>query len=131
MFNYDHVAISVENLEKSLDFYKLLGFKPYKEYHDDDTDIVMLRLGQARLEVFHFRDEKQLPEHARDLNTDLKTAGVKHFCLNVKDVAAAKAWLVENGLADEDAPIKPGRLGRSYFFIRDPNGILIEIIEEK
>ena len=131
MFNYDHTAISVKDLEKSLSFYKILGFKLYKEYHDDETDIVMLKLGQARLELFHNRDEEELPAHASDLNIDLKTVGVKHFCLNVEDVTAAKNWLVERDLVDEDVQIKSGRLGRAYFFIRDPNGIFIEIIEEK
>jgi len=45
MFNFNHVAISVNDLDKTLDFYKSFGFEKYKEYHNDDIDIVMIKLG--------------------------------------------------------------------------------------
>lgn len=45
MFSFNHVAMSVDNLDKTLNFYKKFGFEKYKEYHNDDIDIVMIRLG--------------------------------------------------------------------------------------
>ena len=42
MFSFNHVTISVENLDETLEFYKKFGFVEYKEYHDDNVDIVMI-----------------------------------------------------------------------------------------
>lgn len=44
MFSFNHVTISANNLEKTLEFYKIFGFELHKEYHDESVDIVMLKL---------------------------------------------------------------------------------------
>lgn len=36
MFKMDHVAISVEKLEETIDFYKLFGFEVINQYEADD-----------------------------------------------------------------------------------------------
>ena len=131
MFNIDHIAISAENLEKTIEFYNRFGFEMYKDYHDDSVDIIMLKLNDIFLEIFHYKDSSPLPEHATDLIKDLKTIGTKHFGLRVKDINKAKQWVEDNKLSDNEIDIHQGRLGRSYFFIKDPNGILIEIIKER
>ncbi len=41
----------------------------------------------------------------------------------------AKKFIEENRLNEKNT-INKGRLGKTYFFIKDPNGILMEIIEE-
>lgn len=130
MFNFNHVTISVNNLEDTLNFYKLFGFEKYKEYHDDSVDIIMLKLGNMILEIFYYMDNNKLPEHSKNLGTDLKTIGNKHFGIGVKDINEAKKFIEENKLNDSKIIITKGRLGKPYFFIKDPNGILMEIIEE-
>lgn len=42
----------------------------------------------------------------------------------------AKKFVEDNQLNDSEIIINKGRLGKPYFFIKDPNGILMEIIEE-
>lgn len=130
MFNFNHVTISVDNLEETLNFYKLFGFEKHKEYHDENVDIVMLKLGNMILEIFHYIKNNELPEHSKDLGIDLKTIGNKHFGIGVKDINEAKKFIEENKLNDSEITITKGRLGKPYFFIKDPNGILMEIIEE-
>lgn len=129
MFSFNHVTISVDNLDKTLEFYKKFGFENYKEYHDESVDIVMLKLGNMILEIFHYQEKEQLPEHSKDLGIDLKTIGNKHFGLGVKDIMEAKKIVEDNKLNDSEIIINKGRLGKPYFFIKDPNGILMEIIE--
>ena len=128
MFHIDHIAISVQKLEESIKFYKNFGFKLYEEYNNDSVDIVMLKLDNIYLEIFHYNDNYPLPEHATELIKDLKTIGAKHFALNVKNIYEAKEWIENRKLTDSEIEIK--QVGRAYFFIKDPNGILIEIIEE-
>lgn len=130
MFNFNHVTISVDNLEDTLNFYKLFGFEKYKEYHDDSVDIVMLKLENMILEIFHYNNNNKLPEHSKDLSLDLKTIGNKHFGIGVKNINEAKEFVEDNKLNDSEINITKGRLGKPYFFIKDPNGILMEIIEE-
>lgn len=130
MFNFNHVSISVEDLEKTLDFYKKFGFEIHKEYHDDTVDIVMLKLNGIILEIFHYFEHNALPEHSKDLNVELKTIGNNHFALGVRDINEAKEFVEKNNLYNGEITIKQGRLGKPYFFIKDPSGILIEIIEE-
>lgn len=130
MFNFNHVTLSVDNLENTLKFYQLFGFEKYKEYHDDCVDIVMLKLGNMVLEIFHYIENIELPDHSKDLSVDLKTIGNKHFGIGVKDINLAKKFVQDNKLTDSEITITKGRLGKQYFFIKDPNGILFEIIEE-
>lgn len=131
MFSFNHVTISAADLEKTIAFYELFGFRMHKEYHDETVDIVMLKLGNMVLEIFHYDPHDELPEHSRDLGTDLKTVGNKHFALGVRDINEARSFVEDNGLNDGGIVIREGRLGRPYFFIRDPNGILMELIEDE
>lgn len=86
MFNIDHISISVEHLEETIKFYNAFGFEIYKEYHDDSVNIIMLKFDNIFLEIFHYNNNNPLPEHAQELERDLKTVGTKHFGLNVRDI---------------------------------------------
>lgn len=129
MFNVNHVTISVSNMEKSIKFYHKFGFIDFKNYKDENVEITLLKLNEMILEIFSYRQYEQLPEHSKNLLKDLKTLGTKHFALGVESVEKAKEYLLENGLIDNNIDICKGRLGKKYFFIKDPDGILIEIIE--
>lgn len=61
----------------------------------------------------------------------MKVKGSKHLGLQVQDVECAANYLVEAGLVNEKPTICEGRLGRPHFFIKDPNGIFVEIISAR
>ena len=82
------------------------------------------------LEMFRYQEREELPEHSKELGIDLKTVGNKHFGLGVKDIMEAKKFIEDNNLCNQQITITKGRLGKPYFFIKDPNGILMDIIEE-
>ncbi len=132
MFKFDHIAISVSDFKRSVEFYKKLGFDFYKDYFDPEGKlvIVLLKNKNSILELFNYKLYKNLPEHCTDSGLDLQTLGTKHFGLNVKDIKKASKFMVKNGILEEQPTIKKGRLGRDYFFIKDPDGIWVEIIEE-
>lgn len=131
MFNVAHVAISVSNIEKSIEFYKKFGFKEFKSWdaEDESIKIRMLNLNGMILEMFCYKDYIELPKTATSTATDLSVIGTKHFALGVPNIEKAKKWVLENKIADE-ITITIGRLGKPYFFIKDPDGILVEIIEK-
>ena len=130
MFNINHVSISVADTQKSIEFYKQFGFKEFKSWKADDGSlrINMLKLKDTVLEMFCYKEHNELPEAAMDLATDLPEIGTKHFALGVDNIEKAKEFVTQNGIMS-NVDIKVGRLGRPYFFIKDPDGILVEIIE--
>lgn len=130
MFNINHVAISVTNKEASVEFYKKFGFKEFKswEAEDESIKIEMLKLENMVLEIFCYQENTPLPETAKRIATDLPVIGTKHFALGVENIEEAKKFVIENNIC-KDVEIKVGRLGKPYFFIADPDGILVEIIE--
>lgn len=130
MFNVNHVAISVTNSERTIEFYKRFGFKEFKEWkaEDESIKINMLKLNNTVLEIFCYKEYRELPETANTTATDLPVLGTKHFALGVEDIEKAKEFVIKNNIC-QDVDIKRGRLGKEYFFIKDPDGILVEIIE--
>ena len=127
MFNISHVAISVTNAEKSIEFYKKFGFKEFKSWkaEDESIKINMLKLNNTVLEIFCYKEYIKLPDTAKSTATDLPVLGTKHFALGVENIEKAKEFVKNNEIVVENIEIKVGRLGKPYFFIQDPDGILI------
>lgn len=130
MFNVNHIAISVIDNKESIEFYKKFGFKEFKKWkaEDESIKIDMLKLNDTVLEIFCYKEYTKMPETAKSTATDLPVVGTKHFALGVENIEKAKEFVIKNEIAN-DIEIKVGRLGKPYFFIKDPNGILVEIIE--
>ncbi len=130
MFKIDHVAISVSDIEKSIEFYTKFGFEEFNSWKAEDNSIKisMLRLNNTYLEIFCYKEYKNLPETAKTTAMDLPILGTKHFALGVEDIEKAKEFVLTNKIC-KNVDIKKGRLGRNYFFMSDPDNILVEIIE--
>lgn len=130
MFNVNHVAISVTDIDKSIEFYKKFGFEEFKKWkaEDESIKINMLKLNDIVLEIFCYKEYIKLPEIAKTTATDLPILGTKHLALGVDNIETAKKFVLQNNICS-NVDIKTGRLGKEYFFINDPDGILVEIIE--
>lgn len=132
MFTTDHVAISVENLPETIKFYKLFGFEVLNQYEADDKSYRILMLANSEgkyIEVFHYTNHGKAPDFTATTATDLPVLGTKHMAFRVEDIDEAVKFAVNNGIG-QNLKVNTGRLGRKYFFLKDPNGILVEIIEK-
>ncbi|PIW49683.1 MAG: glyoxalase/bleomycin resistance/dioxygenase family protein [Zetaproteobacteria bacterium CG12_big_fil_rev_8_21_14_0_65_54_13] len=131
MFSVHHVALSVQSLHASVAFYDVFGFKPVYSWssEDDKLTIVHLSHGDTLLELFCYRQPDPAPDSSHALATDLPRIGIKHFGLRVQDIHAAHAHLQQLGMS-EGVAICHGRTGIDYFFIKDPSGILLEVVQD-
>ena len=131
MFKVNHIAISVRDNIRSIEFYQKFGFKKFKSWKADDNSIKidMLKLNDVVLEIFCYKEFGKLPKTAENVSTDLPIVGTKHFALGVKNIEEGKEFVLKNNICQE-IDIKIGSLGKPYFFITDPDGIQVEIIEE-
>jgi catechol 2,3-dioxygenase-like lactoylglutathione lyase family enzyme len=109
----DHVSVLVTDVERSRRFYRdLLGLKEIAKPKTFDFVVLWFDLGNQQLHLLR----KDRPD----------TASPRHFALRVADCAAARAYLRERGVpTDETTPIP----GADRFFIHDPDGNRIEVIQ--
>ncbi len=131
MFTIHHVALSVTDMNNSIKFYELFGFKEAYRWSSDDNslEIAHLKLKDTFLELFCFQNYQEAPQSSKELMSDLPRIGVKHFGLKVKSVHETKEFLIKNGYKDKIEIIR-GKTEVDYFFIKDPDGILLEFIQD-
>lgn len=83
------------------------------------------------IELFAYAVPMPAPDTIYATATDLPVIGTKHFGLQVESIEAAKQDLIIKGIIGSDHEITLGRTGIKYFFVKDPDGILVEIVEDK
>jgi lactoylglutathione lyase len=120
-----HIAINARDIEKSLDFYtRVLGLPEAFRLHNADGTLwlVYVRSGPDDfLEIFAGAS----PAPARR-NED---EGVKHYCLWVDNLDATLTDIESRGVAVDRAKVRTGRSGCRQYFVADPDGVLIELME--
>jgi catechol 2,3-dioxygenase-like lactoylglutathione lyase family enzyme len=131
-----HTAVSVRDLRVSKKFYGYFGFRTVFEWTAEDSSLTIshLRLGEAGqggplLELFQFAENAGRAWLDLTLGNNLPEIGVKHFGLSVPDVAKAREEVMAAGIG-EVSPLTTGRTGIEYFFVRDPDGLHLEIVHD-
>ena len=104
----DHFEVLVKNLEKSVEFYKLLGFEVVKWTEEERT--VELKAGAIGLDVIEVSEKR--PE-----------VGLNHIAFLVDDVDKTMAEWKEKGVEITLEPITSERSGRRLAAIKDIDGI--------
>ncbi len=88
-----------------------------------DSWIEFLRTGEHQfLELFHVNDEKQVVDSYR------QAYGYLHFCLEVDDIRATRAFVERNGIVPDTAT-SLGLDGSWQFWVHDPDGNRIEFMQ--
>lgn len=109
----DHCSIIITDLERSRRFYKdVLGLKEIAKPRTFDFVVVWFDLGNQHLHLL--------------LKDKADTLSPRHFALRVADAAAARDYFRAHGIATQETTPIPGA---DRFFIHDPDGNRIEIIQ--
>ena len=119
-----HLALTVSDMKKSLDFYTgPMGFAKVFEIPDDSGKpwIVYLKVGNGQfVELFY-----PAGEPAAD---GVKRAGFNHACFLVDDIQKTVAEIQKRG-GVLDRPIKTGKDGNHQAWVKDPDGTRIELMQ--
>jgi lactoylglutathione lyase len=122
-----HTMVRVLDLERSIAFYaEAFGFAPVDRYDFPNFTLVYLRTpeNEVELELTLNRGRTQPYSHGDAYG---------HLALSVDDLAATHVRLVSLGL--HPAPVKElqhdGKLLARFFFIEDPDGYKIEVLQRQ
>ncbi len=129
-FKYHHTALTVNNIEDTIKWYKdNLGFSVTHEYEMYGGKKAILLLDEIRIELFDFgKANKPLPDYRKELMEDLHTIGTKHLSIEVDDLKQTVSSLKNKGVEVRD--IAEAGFGGTFTFIKDCNGILIELYQK-
>lgn len=124
MSTIHHVAVTVSDFERSLDFYEKLGFKLLvkKDTPEKKKMLALLNKGDLNLEMFYFDDHINEPGNRDTIGNNVKEVGQKHFAFRVDSITETRQELEATGILLASEP-SVGDAGYQFFFIRDPDGI--------
>jgi catechol 2,3-dioxygenase-like lactoylglutathione lyase family enzyme len=109
----DHVSVVITDVECSRRFYRdVLGLKEIAKPRTFDFVVLWFDLGNQQLHLL----QKDQPD----------TRSPRHFALRVADVPAARIYFRQHDIAIQETTPIPGA---DRFFILDPDGNRIEIIQ--
>jgi len=138
--NIRHIGIVVKDFERSLRFYKLIGFeesqrgqmKEPSDYIDKlsagknikVTTIKLAAPDNSMIELLDYGDTTKVE------NRSLFTNGIAHFAVTVKDVEKVYERLVQEGIEFLSPPLISPNGFAKLAFCKAPEGTFIEIVQE-
>jgi catechol 2,3-dioxygenase-like lactoylglutathione lyase family enzyme len=109
----DHCSVIITDVERSRQFYRdVLGLKEIAKPRTFNFVVLWFDLGNQQLHLL--------------LKDKADTISPRHFALRVADVAAARIYFRERRIPIQETTPIPGA---DRFFIADPDGNRIEIIQ--
>lgn len=118
-----HIAILCSEREASLRFYETLGFVVYESHVRPERKDEVIFMNGPGIVLELFISEKH-PQRV----SNPEAYGLRHLALGVTDAQTAREKLIAAGYAPE--PIRTDTFnGRRLFFVKDPDGLPIELYE--
>jgi glyoxylase I family protein len=123
---FDHVLIVARDLERSIEFYSLLGFEHLETIQRPNDRVAVMRLGNVKIELMNLPEGKETTREPRKLS-DL---GFRHIGFKVDDLEEVYDRLKDK-ISFQAPPRKiPGRGNRMTVFFKDPDGVEMHFVQE-
>ena len=142
MISIRHIGIVVEDIEKSLSFYRdLLGFEVAKDMFEEGGEIdVFLGMENVYVRTVKLKDSNGMMiellkfySHRKDASSNadnqLVNIGCSHFALTVDNLDELYQKLKEKSIYFLSEPQTSSDNSVKVAFCKDPEGTFIEIVE--
>ena len=129
-FNKIIPELSVTNLEKSLEFYRTLGFKT--EYERPENKFVFLSLGEIQFMIQEITDNDKwdiaplIYPFGNGINFQLEVDNVEKIYNSLKENNYKITFEIEENWYRQDNKL----LGNKEFLVQDPDGYLLRFSED-
>jgi lactoylglutathione lyase len=126
-----HTSIRASNMNRSIDFYtRFLGLTllSRREIPQNNAEIAFLRDPQAEgatLELTFYRNQKKF------IQPNYEDRLFDHLAFEVKNMNQTIEAMKKAEVTITDEPFKLSSTGSLIAFVEDPDGTLIELIEQK
>ena len=122
----DHVGIRVMVFDKSIQFYKKLGFQVTREDYQEHVVVIKHPSG---IEI-NLLDSGNNDNGRKNIlmDTEEQYPGYTHYAIEVQSANDAKAFLESISISITEGPVTFGD-GKTSVFIRDPDLNVIEFTE--
>ena len=145
-----HFSFSVTDLNRTIEFYtKVLGVKLQSRGRNKydtlgtalfgtewgvnqphaDLELAVLDIGGTRVEFIEYKDPK-----ARVYHKNPSIAGSAHLAFQVDNIEETRKKLEQAGVlfhAPINSYLEGGRVEWKWCYFRDPDGIVLELVEQK
>lgn len=121
----DHIGIRVRDLDRALNFYRVLGFDLLHRATGDDVAIVRNEKGVELNLIFNANAGDPAMNVLMDASE--KYPGYTHMALRVVSIPATIAVLKANHIAITQGPVSFDDSGQVSVFVRDPDRNVIEL----
>jgi|TARA_R100000789_G_C2981347_1_gene143560 catechol 2,3-dioxygenase-like lactoylglutathione lyase family enzyme len=132
-----HLGIVVRDMDKSLKFYKYLGYEVVSDMKEDskfidkilglnDSDlrtVKMIHSDNHMIELLHYTNPVS-DDNLKRVNF----VGCSHFALSVSNIESLYEDLSKNNVEFISKPISNGKV--KVAFCKDPNDVYLELVEE-
>lgn len=128
----DHIGIITNNLQQSVEFYTdVLGFSISAKIEMDDVGFsaVFVEKNGSKIELMGYRDE--IPKRSEGIEIKLGGSSIPindHITFSVDEIEATVTDLKEKGVIFYLEPVQLEG-GMKIASFKDPNGVLIELVE--
>jgi catechol 2,3-dioxygenase-like lactoylglutathione lyase family enzyme len=131
-FKPHHVAFTVKDLDESVAWYiSKLGFAVINHFERPARNTALLKKDDVCIELFGINSgAKPLPEYRKKLYDDITVIGTKHLCIEVSHLEKVVSDLQKKGV-EFVTEIDDASFGGKFIFLKDCNGILIELYQAK
>ncbi len=119
-----HIGVRVHDLERSMQFYELLGFTKTAGPVGPEPVAILHHPSGLELNLILNAPEASAPNILMDVPE--KHPGITHFALQCPDIMAAKERLAAAGVPLSGGPVRFGSVAQAIF-VRDPDRNVIEL----
>jgi methylmalonyl-CoA epimerase len=129
----DHIGIITNDLQKSVEFYTdVLGFSVSRkiEMAESELSAVFVEKDGSKIELMKCRG-KNVPKRSEVAKLRIGVSSIPindHITFSVDDIEATVTQIKEKGVVFNLEPIQIEG-GMKLAFLKDPNGVLIELVE--